>query len=406
MSLVLLRSQTDERLVALARQGHERAFEAIVRRYRRPLLSACRRIVPEALAEDVLQQAFVLAWTGLRRGDDVRDLRAWLFRIVRNTAVSALRRSGHDPPALLDALTAAPSSQEEAERRAVVHETLTTIARLPERQREALLRIAVHGHSQDEVAEELGVSRTAARALVHRARTAVRAAASALMPLPVLTWLASAGTDAEPIGLRIGRLVAGAGGAGATTTLLKAGAVAGVAAAVSAPIITDQHAPKPRPAAVHVTQTRPAETVAATPAPAPAAPVRYTPPPSAVRVRRKSRGGDDARRGSDRASPLSVREHEHDSSADEREGSDRSTGARERSDASGDEVSGRSESDARERDDASGDNAGERNDTSPTATSGDDTSGRGDDDRASGHDDGERDGGASPDDSGGDKSDG
>ena len=98
MSLVLLRSQSDDRLVALARQGHERAFEAIVRRYRRPLHSACRRMVPDALAEDVLQQALVSAWAALRRGDDVRDLRAWLFRIVRNTAVSTLRRSGHDPP--------------------------------------------------------------------------------------------------------------------------------------------------------------------------------------------------------------------------------------------------------------------------------------------------------------------
>ena len=107
---MLLRSQSDERLVALARQGHERAFEAIVRQYRRPLLATCRRMVSDALAEDVLQQALVSAWTGLRRGDDVRDLRAWLFRIVRNTAVSTLRRSGHDPPTLLDALTAAPTS--------------------------------------------------------------------------------------------------------------------------------------------------------------------------------------------------------------------------------------------------------------------------------------------------------
>src|SRR3954465_5116696 len=103
MSLALLRSQTDERLVALARQGHEPAFEAIVRRYRRALLSTCRRIVPNALAEDVLQQALVAAWTGLRRGDDVRDVRAWLFGIVRNTAVSTLRRPGHGPPALIHA---------------------------------------------------------------------------------------------------------------------------------------------------------------------------------------------------------------------------------------------------------------------------------------------------------------
>lgn len=293
MSLVLLRSQTDDRLVALARQGHERAFEAIVRRYRRPLLSTCRRIVSDALAEDVLQQALVSAWTALRRGDDVHDLHAWLFQIVRNTAISTLRRSGHDPPALLDALTAAPSSQEEAERRAVVHETLATIAQLPERQRTALLRIAVEGRSQDEVADELGVSRTAARALVHRARTTLRAAASAMVPLPVLTWLAAASTDAEPLNARIATLVGGAGGAGATATLLKAGAVAGVAAAVSAPMIADQHAPKSRPVAARVIHhaSIPDSAAAAPTATAGAVPVRY-PTPVAVHVRRQAGGGD------------------------------------------------------------------------------------------------------------------
>ena len=59
-STVLLRTQSDERLVALARAGHDRAFEAIVERYRRPLLRACRRILPEARAEDALQQAQML----------------------------------------------------------------------------------------------------------------------------------------------------------------------------------------------------------------------------------------------------------------------------------------------------------------------------------------------------------
>ena len=164
-----------------------------------------------------------------------------------------------------------------------MHETLATIARLPERQRDALLQIAVQGRSQDEVADELGVSRTAARALVHRARTALRAAASAAVPFPVLVWLASAGAGTEPMSLRIGQLIAGAGGAGATTMLLKAGAVAGVAAAVSAPMIADRHAPKPRPAAAHAAPTRIVETAAAPPVPTagaqrPAAvPVRFAP---------------------------------------------------------------------------------------------------------------------------------
>src|ERR1700752_4033813 len=90
-SSVLLRTQSDERLVALARAGHDRAFEAIVERYRGPLLRACRPTRPEAPAEGPRKQGLVAAWPGLRRGADVRELRPWLYRIVRNTALNQLR---------------------------------------------------------------------------------------------------------------------------------------------------------------------------------------------------------------------------------------------------------------------------------------------------------------------------
>src|ERR671928_1359388 len=119
-STVLLRTQSDERLTALAREGHERAFEAIVERYRRPLLRASRRLLPEARAEDALQQALVAAWTGLRRGDEVRELRPWLYRIVHNTALNQLRVSGYDYEELEDALRVPDAGEDELERRAVV----------------------------------------------------------------------------------------------------------------------------------------------------------------------------------------------------------------------------------------------------------------------------------------------
>ena len=64
----LLRAQSDDRLVMLARAGHERAFVAIVERYRRPLHAFARRLVPEARVEDVLQQAFLNAWAALSAG--------------------------------------------------------------------------------------------------------------------------------------------------------------------------------------------------------------------------------------------------------------------------------------------------------------------------------------------------
>src|SRR6185295_5958186 len=103
-STVLLRTQSDERLVALARAGHERAFEAIVERYRKPLLRACRRILPEARAEDALQHTLVAAWRGLERGDEVRELRPWLYRIARNTSLNQLRMSGYDLDELMETL--------------------------------------------------------------------------------------------------------------------------------------------------------------------------------------------------------------------------------------------------------------------------------------------------------------
>ena len=240
-SIVLLRTQTDERLVALARDGHERAFEAIVERYRRPLLRTCRRVLSEARAEDALQQALMAAWRGLRRGDEVRELRPWLHRIAHNTALNHLRMAGYDFDELKDALRIADGPDDELERRAVVRQTLTGLAALPQRQRDALLAIAVEGRSQDEVAEQLGLSQGAVRQLVHRARTTLRAAATAVTPLPLVSWAAGASTRAEPMAQRIADLAGGAGGAGAAAALAKAGAVVVLAGgAVGGPALVEQ----------------------------------------------------------------------------------------------------------------------------------------------------------------------
>jgi RNA polymerase sigma factor (sigma-70 family) len=233
-STVLLRTQSDERLVALVRAGHERAFDAIVERYRKPLLRVCVRILPEARSEDALQQALLAAWKGLERGDEVQELRPWLYRIARNTALNQLRMAGYDLEELVETLSAANDPEEEVVRRAVVRQTLAAVAALPDRQREALLRTAVEGRGQDEVARDLGLSDTAVRALVHRARVRVRSAATALVPLPLASWVASVG------------------GTDAAVTLAKAGTLAVLAggAVTAAPTLIYEHGGS-RPSAVH-----------------------------------------------------------------------------------------------------------------------------------------------------------
>ena len=61
VSSAILRTQSDARLLALVGAGHERAFDAIVERYRKPIMRYCRRFLPEPRAEDAVQQAFLNA---------------------------------------------------------------------------------------------------------------------------------------------------------------------------------------------------------------------------------------------------------------------------------------------------------------------------------------------------------
>jgi RNA polymerase sigma factor (sigma-70 family) len=226
LSCTLLRTQNDQRLVALAAQGSEPAFEALVERYRRPLHAYCRRLLlPAEAAEDVVQQAFLSTWQALQRGTDVRDARAWLYRVTHNAALNALKRSGYDHAELDEALHGAGAPDEDLERRIAVRRTLAGLAALPELQREALLRTAVEGHSHEDVARALGVSDGAVRGLVYRARVTLRAAATALTPAPVVQWAASGGGSRDtPLAERVAELVAGGGAAGASALLTKGGA--------------------------------------------------------------------------------------------------------------------------------------------------------------------------------------
>jgi RNA polymerase sigma factor (sigma-70 family) len=300
-SVIALRTQSDDRLVALAASGHERAFEAIVERYRRPLLRHCRKYLPEARAEDALQQALVSAWSALSRGDDIRELRPWLYRIVHNTALNALRSSGFDYEELHDLLTASQvgGPAELAERSALVRQTLAGMAKLPDRQREALLQIAVEGRPQDEVAAGLGLSEGAVRQLVHRARTSLRATATALTPLPLATAMAASGARGD-LASRMAELVTGAG---AGATLAKAGAVAALAGgAIAGPAVVDdlqradRNATPAARAATAPSRPKAPQARTASAAATPAADATRT--PSGPRVAsagedRQARGGDD-----------------------------------------------------------------------------------------------------------------
>jgi RNA polymerase sigma factor (sigma-70 family) len=244
ISIRLLATQPDERLIALAREGHERAFETLVRRYRRPLLRYCQRLrLSDARGEDVVQQALLKAWLALCDGAEVREPRAWLHRIVHNTAVNAIRGTREvptDPGGVLRVQTA--SGESELERTLAVRDALGNVAALPQLQRDAVLLTAVDGHSHDEVASALGVSRGAVRGLLYRARATLRGATAALTPTPLLEWAARGAGSAAPSAERIAELTGGAGVAGIAGALAKSAAVAvSVGALATGVVVVKSH---------------------------------------------------------------------------------------------------------------------------------------------------------------------
>src|SRR3954465_3228814 len=217
----LLRLQTDERLVALAREGHERAFEAIVERYSVVLERYATRLVGPSRGEDAVQQAFVNAHSYLiGHPDKAIELRPWLYRIVHHAAPNTLRASRDEQP--LDELTdRAPLGDDVIERRERLREALDAVAALPATQRDAILLRELEGRSHEEIALALGVSAGAARQQIFRARAALRAAATAITPQPLLVRTLEMATSSATSGTA--DLAAGAG-AGLTAVLAKAGA--------------------------------------------------------------------------------------------------------------------------------------------------------------------------------------
>jgi RNA polymerase sigma factor (sigma-70 family) len=234
-----LRAQPDRRLVKLVREGYEAAFEEIVRRYRRPLDRFAAAIVGNR-SEDVTQDAFSKALLALRGTTTEIELRPWLYRIVRNTALNDLRDAAPVPEEFDEAIAGGRSAAVEAERREEIAELMRRLRALPEPQRAAIVMRELEGLSHEEIAAALGVSGGAARQAIYRARLTLRDGLGLLVPLPLLRLLFEHGTEAAAGAggavAAAGATSAAGGGAGATLGGLGAGGAlkVGVATALLA----------------------------------------------------------------------------------------------------------------------------------------------------------------------------
>lgn len=198
-------TEADRRLVAALQDGDEAAFRQLIDMYHAPMLRLARSFVSDrAVAEEVVQEAWLGVIRGIARFEGRSSLKTWLFRILTNTAkkrgvrerrtvpFSALAAPGEDEDGVVDAdrflpadhmwaghWAAAPGSWGSApeerllagEARAVIE---AAIAKLPDVQQQVITLRDVQGWTSEEVCELLEISEGNQRVLLHRGRAKVR----------------------------------------------------------------------------------------------------------------------------------------------------------------------------------------------------------------------------------------
>jgi RNA polymerase sigma factor (sigma-70 family) len=188
-----LRFQPDGRLVSLVRDGYESAFEEIFRRYGPALRNYAASIVTAQRADDVTQDAFTKAYLALRGTDKEIQLRPWLYRIVRNTALTSIRDEPKGQLELDGAYSAGVGPAELAEQREEIKRLMAGLRELPESQRAAIVMRELEGLSHEQIAASLGLSGGAVRQSIYRARRALREGVGLILPMPVLRILLDEG---------------------------------------------------------------------------------------------------------------------------------------------------------------------------------------------------------------------
>lgn len=125
-----------------------------------------------AEAEDITSETFVRAWTspGPIR---VATVKGYLFTIARNLFLQGLRRRSRHVPLDQEMVDAGVGPHLRAEQESELKAVVARLQRLPEVDRAALVMRAVEEMPYDEIARALGISLSAAKVKVHRARLAL-----------------------------------------------------------------------------------------------------------------------------------------------------------------------------------------------------------------------------------------
>jgi len=175
-------------LVDAARRGDREAFEELVRSTMAGTWTLARRLCGnDDDAADVVQEAYLRAYRSIRRFRGDAAFTTWLYRITANCAADQLeRRARHRHDDITDEtpqvdLRADVDPVERADNDELRRELVAALDGLPPKLRAVVVLRDVYDLPHEAIADELGISESAAKVRLHRARRKLR---EVLYPLP------------------------------------------------------------------------------------------------------------------------------------------------------------------------------------------------------------------------------
>jgi RNA polymerase sigma-70 factor, ECF subfamily len=179
----------DAEVMLRVKAGDDGAFEYLVQKYRRPMVSFMYRMAHNAAAaEDLAQEVFLRVYRSRANYEPSAKFSTWLYRIATNLAVNYARDTRHerpentvsiDEPDKETGLTVdVPDASLSAEERIMRKERMAAIRQrvqaLPERQRVAVLMHKYQQMDYRQIAEVLKLSESATKSLLYRAYETLR----------------------------------------------------------------------------------------------------------------------------------------------------------------------------------------------------------------------------------------
>jgi len=168
-------------LVGAARSGDRRAFDELVRRTFVDTFTLARRLSGnDEDARDVVQEAYLRAWKGIGKFRGDAAFSTWMYRITANAAASNVQRRRRQRTELFDDdfepvdTSAEQSVSQGAETAEALERIADALDELPAKLRSVVVLKDVYGLSHEAIAEELGISVSAAKVRLHRARRKLR----------------------------------------------------------------------------------------------------------------------------------------------------------------------------------------------------------------------------------------